>query len=92
MLPKPIHNKGTTFIENTKTSHFIFFLQTKKPEDKIKFSVWRNIYNRKIKQAKKVYFSKLIGYQNEIPRRCGKHEKHYMVGKKPNQSSMKLIP
>jgi len=57
-----------------KLSSYTFFQQIKKPEDKIKFSVvYKNIYNRKIRQAKKVYSSKLIGCQNVGLRRCGKH-------------------
>jgi len=46
-----------------KLSFYTIFQQTKKPEDKIKFDICRNIYSRKIRQAKKIYFSKLIGSQ-----------------------------
>ena len=52
-----------------KLSFFTIFQQTKRPEDKIKFSVCRNIYNRKITQAKKVYFSKLIGCLKRNPKK-----------------------
>ena len=47
------------------------FQQTKKPEDKIKFNVCRNIYNRKIRQVKKVDFSTLIGCQKRNPKKKG---------------------
>jgi len=52
-----------------KLSFYYIFQQTKKPEDKIKFNVCRNIYNGKIRQAKKVYFTKLIACQKRIPKK-----------------------
>ena len=62
-----------------KLSLYTMFQQTKKPEDKIKFNVCRNIYNRKIRQVKKVYFSTLIGCQKRNPKMMGGNiKKHYM--------------
>ena len=65
-----------------KLSFYTIFQQTKKTEDKIKFNVCRNIYNRKKSQAKKVYFSKLIGCQKLNPKKMWDTlKKHYRDGK-----------
>ena len=74
-----------------KLSLYIIFQQTKKPEDKIKSSVCRKIFNRKIRQAKKVYFSNLIGCQKRNPKNMWDTLKNIKgMGNKPNQSSMKI--
>ena len=48
-----------TALEKEKWNNVYYFYTifqlTKKPEDKIKFNLCRNIYYRKIRQAKKVW-------------------------------------
>ena len=74
-----------------KLSFSTVFQQTKRHEDKTKFNVCRNIYNRKIRQAKKVYSSKLIGCQNRKPKKIWETLKNIIrMGNKPNHSSMKI--
>ena len=78
-------------LRTQKLSLYTIFQQTKRPEDKIKFSVCRNMYNRKIRQAKKVYFSKLIGCQKRNPKKMWETLKNITgMGNKPNQSSIKI--
>ena len=88
-----IHDNGILSLRAQKLSFYTIFQQTKKPKDKIKLDVCRNIYSRKIRQAKKVYFSKLIGCQKRNAKKMWDTLKNITgMGNKPNQSSMKLIP
>ena len=74
-----------------KLSFSTVFQQTKRHEDKTKFNVCRNIYNRKIRQAKKVYFSKLIGCQKRNLKKMWETLKNITgMGNKPYQSLMKI--
>ena len=63
-----------------KLSFYTIFQQTKKHKDQIQFSVCRNMYNRKIRQSKKVYFSKLIGCQKRNPKKMWETLKHILQG------------
>ena len=52
-----------------KQSYFSIFQLSKKPEDKIKYNQCRNEYNRKVRRAKKLYYSKLINPQKHHPKK-----------------------